>query len=382
MQTSPFFVFRFSFFVFPALLALGGCGVPGDPRPPRPVVPTAVKDLTVQQGGGHVVLTFTLPERSTEGEPLADFPALEIYRGYAPAATTPDKLKEPERLVYTIPPAVVDTYLVDRDPAAAKRIRFEDPIRPQDLAAHGDEQWVYAVRTRASERKNSAPSNIVAVRVLPVPPAPDRVWATVTEPAIELRWTPVPPSATLPVSGYRVYRADIILGKEGAAESDPTHAELAGPPRLLAVAPTAGWDDTTFEFSRGYLYTVRSVGGAGPEPVESGDSPPVVVVPRDTFPPAPPVNLVAVFVPATAASPAAIELSWGISAELDLAGYHVYRSDGTEDVKLSTELLLAPTFRDTSVAPGRRYSYRVTATDRAGNESQPSAPVSEAVPSP
>lgn len=346
------------------------------------MVPTAVTDLAAQQSGDHVVLTFTLPQRSTEGQPLDDFPALEIYRGYVPAGASPDKLKEPERLVYTISPAVVDTYLVDRDPTAARRIRFADPIRPQDLAAHGSEQWVYAVRTRASERKNSAPSNIVAVRVLPVPPAPARVEAIVTERAIELRWTPVPPSATLPVSGYRIYRAEVAEGQEAAAEADPARAELAGPSRLLAVAPSSGWDDTTFEFGRGYLYAVRSVGGAGPEPVESADSPPVVVVPRDTFAPAPPVNLVAVFVPATGESPAAIELSWGISAELDLAGYHVYRSEGTVDAKLNTELLLTPTFRDTSVAPGRRYSYRVTATDRAGNESERSAPVSEAVPSP
>jgi len=34
--------------------------------------------------------------------------------------------------------------------------------------------------------------------------------------------------------------------------------------------------------------------------------------------------------------------------------------------------LLAPAYRDTSVEPGHRYWYTVTAVDRAGNESEAS----------
>jgi hypothetical protein len=150
----------------------------------------------------------------------------------------------------------------------------------------------------------------------------------------------------------------------------------------VAVAPAAEWSDTQAEFGRGYRYTVRGVAQIGAESVESADSEPVIVVPRDTFAPAAPVNLVAVVVGATAEAAAHIELSWGISAEPDVAGYSVYRSDGTREEKITQELLLTPTFRDTSVTPGRRYTYRVTASDRAGNESARSEPVNESVPSP
>lgn len=360
-------------------LLTSACGSPGDPRPPRPVVPVAVTDLSAQQSGDKVALTFTVPMRSTEGDALDEFPDLEIYRAHIPAG---EKAKEPDNLIYTVPSALVETYLLDPDPMAAKRVRFEDPVRPEDLQAHGAEQWVYTVRTRASQRRNSAPSNVVALRVLPVPSGVGRVQASVTETGVELQWAAAPPSATAPVVGYRVYRAEIVEGKEVDAAADPAKAELASPPRLLAVAPSAAWTDTQVEFGRGYRYTVRSVAQHGAESVEAADSEPVVVVPRDTFAPAAPANLVAVPVPATQEAPASIELSWGISAEPDVAGYHVYRSDGTREEKLTRDLLLTPSFRDTSVAPGRRYIYRVTATDRAGNESLQSEAVVEAVPSP
>jgi fibronectin type 3 domain-containing protein len=132
---------------------------------------------------------------------------------------------------------------------------------------------------------------------------------------------------------------------------------------------------------------VRSVAQIGADSVESADSRPVAVAPRDTFAPAAPRDVVVVLVPATPDVRAQLELSWGISTETDLAGYIVYRSeaDGGQPsgrwARLHRELLLVPAFRDTSVEAGRRYFYRVTAMDRAGNESQPSAAVGESVPS-
>ena len=348
------------------------------------MTPAAVTDLAAQQSGATVVLTFTLPVRTNDGKALEQFPEVEIYRGYAPAGAAPSQVDAPEQLIYTVPSALVESYLLDAGAAGPQRMRFEDPVQPEDLRAHAGDEWVYAVRTRArpAARRNSAPSNVVALRVLPVPPPVTGLRATVTEAGIELAWTAAAPSASQAVAGYRVYRALVAAGKESEALAEPAKAELAAPPRLLAVAPSAEWSDTQVEWGRGYIYTVRSVAQHGAESVESADSQPVAVAPRDTFAPSAPVNLVAVPVPATAEAPAHVELSWGISVEMDLAGYTVYRSDGTFEEKITPGLLPTPAFRDTSLAPGRRYSWRVTATDRAGNESAPSQPVSESVSSP
>jgi fibronectin type 3 domain-containing protein len=72
-----------------------------------------------------------------------------------------------------------------------------------------------------------------------------------------------------------------------------------------------------------------------------------------------------------------VDLSWSINAEPDLAGYRVYRSEQENDKgqPVTPDLLLSPAYRDTSLALGHQYWYRVTAVDRSGNESAPTPPV-------
>jgi fibronectin type 3 domain-containing protein len=79
-----------------------------------------------------------------------------------------------------------------------------------------------------------------------------------------------------------------------------------------------------------------------------------------------------------------VELSWSINTETDLAGYRVYRSEqqDTAGELVTTDLLLSPVYRDTSVQPGHTYWYSVTAVDRYGNESAHSAPVAVEVAQP
>jgi fibronectin type 3 domain-containing protein len=127
---------------------------------------------------------------------------------------------------------------------------------------------------------------------------------------------------------------------------------------------------------------VRSVAQFGTDLVESADSAAAVFTPRDVFPPASPTNLEITIIPVTGQAPAYIELAWAISLESDLAGYSVYRSDSADSPgeRVSTEILPSPTFRDMSVVPGKRYFYRVSALDRAGNESPRSSAVQADVP--
>ena len=346
-------------------------------------MPEAIADLAARQAGGAVVLTFTLPSKSTEGLLLEAPPELEIFRAFVPADAAPPANAGELKQIYTLPAGVVDTYL------RQGRIEFSDPINPGDLVKHAGEQAVYIVRARASTRRASDDSNVAAVRIFPVPSAPADLRVTVTEAAIELRWTsPTRTTAGTPITalaGFRIYRAEVEPGAEAAAVTDPSKARLRAPLELLGVAPSASYRDAQFEFGRTYLYTVRSVAQVQAESVESADSAPVVVAPRDIFPPAAPRDLVVVVVPATAEAPAHLELSWGINLETDLAGYNVYRSEtpgspAGRGERLNKELLLTPTFRDTSVQAGRRYFYRVTAVDRAGNESSPSVSVAETVP--
>ena len=108
-------------------------------------------------------------------------------------------------------------------------------------------------------------------------------------------------------------------------------------------------------------------------PIESDDSVPAIVAPRDIFPPAAAQNVVAAEIPGENGAVIA-DLSWSINLEPDLAGYRVYRSEnqGTRGQLLTPALLLSPAYRDVSVQPGHRYWYVVTAVDRSGNEGTPS----------
>jgi fibronectin type 3 domain-containing protein len=116
---------------------------------------------------------------------------------------------------------------------------------------------------------------------------------------------------------------------------------------------------------------------------------------KDVFPPEAPMGLVAV--PGFAgeaevqvgeqAQRAAIDLSWEPDMELHVAGYRVYRHDLDVDATNAWQQLNslpAPVaaYRDLSVVAGRRYAYRVTAVDAAGNESTRSDEAVETAPAP
>jgi fibronectin type 3 domain-containing protein len=77
-----------------------------------------------------------------------------------------------------------------------------------------------------------------------------------------------------------------------------------------------------------------------------------------------------------------VDLIWAPVMNADLAGYNVYRSEaaGEAMVKLNSELVKSPSYRDSAVASGKTYSYSVSAVDVRGNESPRSEATSEPVP--
>ena len=363
-----------------ALLFLAGCAAPGEPQPPQPPIPAAITDLSANQLGDSVALTFTPPRNATSGQRLIEPPAIEIYRGAARPDGSPDE--KSLRLVYTIPGAVVDTYEQE------DRVHFVDPISSEEIRAHPGETLVYRVRARVSKKRASADSNTVRVRVFPAPAKITDLQARVTETAIELSWS-VPERTTAgdaapTISGYRIYRGELDAASVETAQKDFTQASWKKPLSLLGPTTTNRFRDTQFEFGTSYAYVVRSVIVADGNTAESADSAPVIITPRDTFPPAVPQGLVAVYL--TVGTPPAprVELSWSMNVETDLAGYRVYRSEqeGTRGQLVTPDLLPAPAFRDISVDVGHHYWYTVTAVDRAGNESEASAPASVEVTQP
>lgn len=355
---------------------LGGCAAPGEPLERRPAVPATVTDLAARQLGNDVVLTFTMPKVNGDQRPLKQTPAIEIYRGIGPIG---DQSSPSAALLVTIPAAIADQYRTDKG-----QIRYLDSLRASDFPIQGADRAVYMVRTRASAKKASADSNRAELRVYPAPEAINDLSASLSREGVDLKWTP--PAKTLAgstaaIAEYHIYRTEAATPAAGA----PTSAESAKPraPAAQIGAATAGeYEDTSFEFGRTYVYTVRSVTKTPDGALESADSNRVTLTPTDVFPPAAPQGLVVVFVPVEGDIAPHLELSWAINSETDLAGYNVYRSEQVDarGTLQNAEVLRTPAFRDMSAVPGRRYVYRVTAVDRSGNESPASAAVSGGVP--
>jgi hypothetical protein len=375
LQFFPIFHFLFSIFLFSA-----GCGAPGEPVPPSPPVPTAIKDLAAHQAGDGVQLSFTLPSNSISGERLPAPPAVEILRG----SVRPDGSADAKsfRVVYTIPGALVENY------RGEGQVIFTDPIAPEETKSHPGGAVTYVVRTRASQKRASADSNVISLGVFPVPAPIVLVDASVTESGVELSWpAPAATAAGEPVStisGYKIYRSETHPPAAGSSPQDLPQGKPDARPALLASSETNSFRDTSIVFDHTYVYIVRSIIRIEGSELESSDSPPVTVTPRDTFPPAAPQGLVAALLPGSGAGTVLVDLSWSINLETDLAGYRVYRSEqeGTKGQLVTPDLLPTPAVRDTSVEPGHRYWYTVTAVDRAGNESAPCAPVAVDVTQP
>src|SRR5712672_2930772 len=246
----PIFYFLFSIFWLS-----DGCGAPGEPIPRMPPVPAAIKDLAVRQAGDSVELTFTLPANSVSGEKLAASPAVEILRGSLTLGGAVD-LKS-LRVVYTIPGALVDNYRTDG------RVRFNDPVAPEEARSHSGATVAYIVRTRASQKRASADSNAVSLRIFPVPAPIASVKARVTESAVELIWpVPVRTAAGEPapaITGYRVYRSEIHPSAPSLSPEDLPQGKPESHVALPASSESNNYRDTSVVFDLTYVYIVRSV---------------------------------------------------------------------------------------------------------------------------
>jgi hypothetical protein len=377
----PIFYFLFSIFI------LYGCAAPGEPLERKPPTPDPVTDLNASQSGNDVILTFTLPRDSVERREIQKPISVNVYRNFEPvppanssAAVAPAN----PTLLLTIPPAMVDRYMVQG------RVRFVDSLRAEDFSAAGSEA-VYLVRTFVSPKKLSANSDVAALAVYPPTNPIADLKTAYSRSGVTLSWTP--PEKTLigaapNIAFYRVFRAEMESSQNAGANPSATGNMEASNPKVpfarIAEAASPPYTDTQTELGKTYVYSVRSVAQYPGVQIESLDSNFATITPKDVFPPPAPQDLVAAFVPAAGGTAAYLDLSWSISAATDIAGYNVYRSEEASGpgTRVNSELLLTPAFRDMNAVPGRIYFYTVTAIDRSGNESLASPPAAGSIPAP
>jgi len=333
-----------------ATALLAGCGSPGVPVPPSLELAKPVSDLHAARKGDQVFLAWTIPTRTTDGHNIRHSGATQICRSIGTA-------------MQTCGTPVAEVGFQKSTNEAGKQIAtYTDQLSPNLEFESPTSYFSYAVTVLNSYGRSAGLSNQVQVSAAPTLPAPSDFQAELTADGVRLNWKPIStPSIPGVRFAVRIYRHETVSNTDSIAGEVPVTADAT----MTFLDRNFGWEKT-------YDYRVCVVTFAGhentpPAQVEGDDTPPITVVAHDVFPPARPSGLQAVF--SGPGQKPFIDLVWTPNTESDLAGYNVYRHEQGNPVKLNSDLVKAPAFRDDGVLPGHTYSYSISAVDLRGNES-------------
>jgi hypothetical protein len=370
---------------------LCGCASIGPPRPPSLELPKPPSDLRASRKGDRVTLTWSVPERTTDRQSVRYLGKTSICRGLDAG------LKQCDDPVGNVAPP--PDFAEGRKSATPRLIAtYADHLKGEFEEQHPTGFATYAVEALNAAGRGAGLSNRVSVPLVPTLPPFAGFAAETTAKGVVVSWR-CPPAAGRRTNIkylFRIYRRpDSVANETKISDVEATQC-AEGPIGLVpltgasGIAPstedkiTTSFLDQAFEWEKTYSYrgTVVSVvelAGKPPVEVEGNDTPEVKVFAHDIFPPAVPSELQAVY--SGPGQKPFIDLIWAPVTDADLAGYNVYRHEkGTELVKLNTELVKSPAFRDVQVSAGKIYFYLVVAVDQRGNESGRSEEASESVP--
>ena len=314
--------------IYAFALFLIGCGYPGPVLPPLLHMPYQIPYVNAVEYGDQILVQFTQPELTTEGNPIRVLRMIEVRVG-PPVTPLMPQLWEKTARAYTVP-----------NPSPGP---FTQEIPVADWLSANEKEKEVLISARATGETGKAAfwATLKFLRVETPLPQPTDLHADNVEQGVKLIWHGTGPK-------YRIFRA---VG-EGTPERliDSEHAEFV---------------DETTEYDKPYQYLVQTITD---DEHGSKVSAPVFITPADKFPPAVPGALTAILGVNT------VELAWTRNTEADFKGYNIYRStDGGPFVKIA-ELVPSPTFSDNKIEAGKKYRYEVSAVDLKGNESAHSTP--------
>ncbi|MGD1214834.1 MAG: hypothetical protein ABR861_07590 [Terriglobales bacterium] len=359
---------------------LASCAQTGPPLPPSLELPKPPTDLRASRKGNRVTLNWSEPTLTTDRQSVRYLGPTLVCRSLEseltecgnPAAMLPAPSSAPQKSGSARPAAQKSG-----SPRPAPQA-YTDTLPSTMQQQDPDAEVTYAVEVLNRNARGAGLSNRVHVPAMLTLPPPGDLSAELTGDGVVLTWTSAGESQNVPTKSlgvqhrYRIYRRDESSGKDAIAGEVPVGE--AGP---------AKFTDSSFEWERTYLYRITAV-SIVKQPdsevqVEGDDTPAVRVIAHDVFPPSVPAGLQAAY--SGEGQKPFIDLIWAPVTNADLAGYNVYRSEANSAaIKLNSELVKSPSYRDSAVASGKTYSYAVSAVDVRGNESQRSEQSSESVP--
>jgi len=323
--------------------------------------------LSGAQRGNQVILSWPAPQRNAPDDSVQSIRRIDIYR-LAEKPNAPLPLTEEE---FATRSTLIGSVTYDQIKKATDTLSYTDTL---ELAGE-PARLRYAIRYVNASNQRAAFSNFLLIEPAGRIAKPPTVIVTgneIREGSVVISWQP--PAANIdgstPVNllGYNVYRT---AESQGKASQTLINTSLISGEQFI---------DKNIRYGENYRYIVRSVSlGTGGAQVESLNSNPISVSPRDVFPPSAPAAIT------IAAAPGRLSIFFPANPEPDVVGYNIYRStdpDLSKErwTKLTSSIITRTTFQDENVESGKRYYYYLTAVDQAGNVSPPSEVVSETVP--
>jgi hypothetical protein len=355
-----------------AAAMLASCGSPGVPEPPSLELARPVRDLKAFRKGSQVHLTWSVSAETTDHQTFRHAGPTQICRSLGEALRV---CGTPIAEVAT--PVATSTHNRRRKKSsatAAAQAGYTDQLSAALESQSPTSELSYAMSVLNSYGKSAGLSNQVQVPSAPTLPAPANLDAHLVAEGVRLIWSPVPPPHEIPGLrfAYRVYRRDAATNRDSIAGEVP----VTGETHPVFVDTNLVWEKI-YDYHVTVVTFVEQANAS--QQVEGYDTASVRVDAHDIFPPAIPSGLQAAF--SGPDQKPFIDLVWNANAEPDFAGYNVYRHElNRAPVKINSELVKLPAFRDSDVIAGQEYFYSVSAVDVRGNESPHSEEASETVP--
>jgi hypothetical protein len=354
--------------------ALSGCGMPGAPLPPSLDLAVPVTNLIATRAGDQVSLAWTMPKKNTDKLLLKGNQPVHVCRkegAAGPCISVGDLQSAPEA-----------------EGAFSEKL-------PPALTSGAPRELAYFVEVKNDKGRSAGPSNAAVILAGEAPGPVTGLDAEVHKDGVWLRWMADPPEAA--PTAIRLHRK--LLTPAPAKRDDELKGPLAPPAEPVEESlfvdesgqPGRSPDralDKDIHFGETYEYRAQRVVRVKVDgqifELDGPLSAPVHLEALDVFPPAVPVGLAAVAIAGENGGDPAIDLSWQPDTDADLAGYIVYRREGSGGWERISpaQPVVGPAFRDAHVQAGHSYIYAVSAIDQSGHQSARSTEAAETTANP
>jgi hypothetical protein len=348
--------------------------MPGAPLPPSLDLAVPVTNLAVTRAGDQVSLTWTMPKKNTDKLLLKGDQPVHVCRregAAGPCISVGDLKLAPE----------AEGAFSEKLPAA--------------LSGGAPRELAYFVEIKNDKGRSAGLSNAALALAGEAPGPVTGLDADVRKEGVRLRWTVAAQEAT--PTAIRLHRT--LLTPAPVKKNEQQKGTLAPPAEpvdvtlLVDASGQAGRSpdralDKDIHFGETYEYRAQRVVRVKVDDqtleLDGPLSAPVHLEALDVFPPGVPIGLAAVAIAGENGSEPAIDLSWQPDTDADLAGYIVYRREGSGNWERISpaQAVVGPAFRDAHVQAGHSYLYAVSAIDEGGHESARSAEAVETIANP